>query len=171
MPEFGLTIRGRYRPLPRWAALAVRWFVLLPIARIARGTTLGVQAVAYDDNGHVLLVRQSYTAKWQFPGGGVDRGEALAGALVRELKEEANADCSAPPRLFGVYTNFRSMPGDHVALFVVDRVRCDSFPPPNREIVAHGFFSPDALPDNTAGSVHRRLAEIAGNAPIAKEWP
>lgn len=170
MPDFGLTIHGRYRPLPRWGALAVRWFVLLPIARLTRGTTLGVQAVAFDDNGHVLLVRQSYTARWQFPGGGVDRGEAMADALIRELKEEANVDCDASPRLFSVYTNFRSMPGDHVALFIVDRAQCDAFPPPNREIIAHGFFPTDSLPEDTAGSVHRRLAEIAGKAPVSKEW-
>lgn len=32
---------------------------------------------------------------WNFPGGGVDKGESIAKALIREFKEETNLDISA----------------------------------------------------------------------------
>ena len=83
------------------------------------------------------------------PGGGVEAGETLAAALTRELREEGNIELIDQPRLFGVYFNRRVSRRDHVALYVVRSFRQDAPPQPNYEIVAHGFFAPDALPEGT----------------------
>ena len=96
-------------------------FILHPFFRLTRGQTLGVRGVVRDDQGRFLLVRHSYAPGWLFPGGGVDRGEALEDALVRELREEVGVLAQSRPRLISIHANFAHFKGDHVALFEVER--------------------------------------------------
>lgn len=43
---------------------------------------------AFDEKGKVLSVTRRNTDQWSLPGGKVDEGEQLTGALFREVKEE-----------------------------------------------------------------------------------
>lgn len=54
------------------------------------------------DGGKILLARHAKNGKtyWLLPGGGVDFGETLKAALIRELKEEANVDVEVHRLLF-----------------------------------------------------------------------
>jgi putative (di)nucleoside polyphosphate hydrolase len=48
-----------------------------------------VAAILQRDDGRILVgERCDYVGAWQFPQGGVDRGESLRQALVREVREE-----------------------------------------------------------------------------------
>jgi mutator protein MutT len=54
---------------------------------------VGVGAVIADEAGRLFLARRGPSAKnerglWEFPGGSVEFGETLAGALQREMREE-----------------------------------------------------------------------------------
>ena len=144
--------------------------VLYGYWRFARGLTLGVRAVVLDSQGRVFLVQHSYVAGWHLPGGGVEAGETIRAALARELMEEGNIALGAEPALFGVYFNRRASRRDHVAVFVVRDFRQDTPPVPNYEIVAHGFFSPDALPPETSAATRARLAEALDGAPVSDWW-
>jgi ADP-ribose pyrophosphatase YjhB (NUDIX family) len=138
--------------------------------RFARGLTVGVRAVVIDGDGKVFLVTHSYVSGWHLPGGGVETGETLTAALARELLEEGNIELTGAARLFAVYFNSRASPRDHVALYVVRSFRQSAPPQPNHEIVAHGFFAPDALPQGTSRATGERLAEVLGGRQAAEVW-
>ncbi|HEX6000300.1 MAG TPA: NUDIX domain-containing protein [Hyphomicrobiaceae bacterium] len=138
--------------------------------RIRRGLTLGVRGVVLDAGNRVILVRHGYQPGWHFPGGGVEWGETTLEALARELEEEVGIALDAPPDLFGLYTNFKHFPGDHIALFVVRAWRAGQAPPPSFEIREQRQFAADALPEDTTGPVRRRMAEVLQSRPRAETW-
>lgn len=77
---------------------------------------------------------------------------------------------TAPPQLHGVFFNDRASRRDHVAVFVVRAFRQVAAPVPDREIVAHGFFAPDALPNETTASTRARIFEVLNGAPVSERW-
>lgn len=140
------------------------------LASRARVVTLGVQALVVDHASRVLLIEHGYRPGWHFPGGGVERGETLIEALQRELHEETGVVMTGAPVLFGLYTNFRLFPGDHVALFRVPSWVQPSVPAANAEIRAQGFFDWRELPVGVNLPTARRIAEVFGGAQQAPDW-
>jgi len=138
--------------------------------RFSRGMTLGVRALVVDERRRVFLVQHSYIRGWHLPGGGVEPGETIVDALIRELREEGNIEPMAPPRLHGIFFNDRVSRRDHVAVFVVPEFRQIGEPVPNYEIIAHGFFALDQLPNDTTAATRARIIEIMGGAPMRERW-
>ena len=138
--------------------------------RLSRGLTVGVRALVIDPQGRVFLVKHSYIAGWHLPGGGVEIDEPVSVALARELREEGNIELRGPPDLFAIYFNRRISRRDHVALYVVRAFAQSAPPQPSREIVAHGFFAPGALPADTTRGTRERIAEVLGGRAIAEFW-
>ena len=121
--------------------------------RLSRPMTLGSRVLARDAHGRFLLVRHGYTPGWHLPGGGVERGETLEEAAVRELIEEGGARAVEPLRLIHVFANFANFPGDHVA------------PTGNT-----GAASTDALPDGTTRATRARIREAAEGLAPGPNW-
>ncbi|MBL4864315.1 MAG: NUDIX domain-containing protein [Rhodobiaceae bacterium] len=136
--------------------------------RLVRPLTAGARVLVFDDEGRVLLVRHTYMPGWFLPGGGVDRGETMKAAAIRELYEEVGVTPEGDLSFFGLYANFREHKSDHVALFVLRSFQ--HVPNPNQEIAESGFFAPDALPDATTDATRVRIREVIGNLPAAEFW-
>jgi len=138
--------------------------------RLMRHATLGVRGIVIDDNGHVFLVKHSYVNGWYLPGGGVETDESVMSALARELFEEGNIKLAGLPKLHGVFLNSSVSRRDHVVLFIVREFRQDELPRPGLEIIAHGFFSPDALPEDTSRATRARIAEVFKGQAVSELW-
>jgi ADP-ribose pyrophosphatase YjhB (NUDIX family) len=138
--------------------------------RLSRGLTLGVRGLVIDGQGRVFLVKHTYISGWHLPGGGVEPGETVFDALARELKEEGNIELVDTPKQFAVYFQPAVSWRDHVVLFVVERFRQPAPPLPDHEIMAHGFFPHDALPQDTSAATRARIAEVMMGAPVSPCW-
>lgn len=136
-------------------------------ALVTRPLTLGVRAAIFDARGRVCLVRHGYVPGWYMPGGGVEPGEDVLAAMIREVREETALAVRGRPVLHGI---FRATRRDHVIVYVVREFEVLGPRPPDREIVESGFFAADALPDGTTRATRARLREIASRAEPAARW-
>jgi 8-oxo-dGTP pyrophosphatase MutT (NUDIX family) len=138
--------------------------------RHSRGLTLGVRGLVLDEANRIFLVKHSYVPGWHLPGGGVEPDETALDALIRELAEEGNIEPTAPPNLHGIFFNHRVSRRDHVVVFVLRDFRQTATPVPDREIIAHGFFRLDELPNDTTAGTRARIIEVMGGAPVSERW-
>lgn len=51
---------------------------------------ISIKCLIRDDEGKVLLVKETGRSWWDLPGGGMDHGESIKSAIAREMKEEVN---------------------------------------------------------------------------------
>src|SRR4051812_33963864 len=75
-----------------------------PDAPKANSIVPSVTALVRNDAGDLLVVHKTDNSLWALPGGGVDPGESVSDAVVREVKEETGLDVNVL-ELTGVYTN------------------------------------------------------------------
>ena len=65
---------------------------------------LGCSAAIFDNQGRVLLTKRRDNGQWCLPSGGVEPGESVAEACVREVLEETGLSVRVK-RLVGVYSH------------------------------------------------------------------
>jgi ADP-ribose pyrophosphatase YjhB (NUDIX family) len=113
-------------------------FVFYLDPKIAVGTI--IRAVS----GRLVLVRRAIEpgyGKWVFPGGYVDRGEALTDAAVREAREECGLDI----QLDGL-VNIYSYPGRAPVIVVYAATAVGGTLVGDDECLEAGEFTADTLP-------------------------
>jgi 8-oxo-dGTP pyrophosphatase MutT (NUDIX family) len=141
---------------------------LLAYKALRTPVAFGVSAVLTDVDRRVLLVRQRYSPGWHLPGGGVERGEPPADAIVRELEEEVGLQSSGTPVLLGLYTRTVGMATNVVALYRVPDAQI-AFRP-NAEIAEILWADMSAPPEDATPATLRRFAEFTGRAPASSYW-
>ena len=75
-------------------------------APAANSIVPAVNVAVTNNSGELLLIRRSDNDNWALPGGGVDIGESLTQAAVRETREESGIECQVTG-LSGTYTDPR----------------------------------------------------------------
>jgi 8-oxo-dGTP pyrophosphatase MutT (NUDIX family) len=53
---------------------------------------ISIKGLIRNQNGEVLVVKETGRDRWDLPGGGMDHNESIKLAIARELKEEVNLD-------------------------------------------------------------------------------
>ena len=84
--------------------MARRDYLNDPNAPKANSIVPSVTAIVTNEAGELLLVHKTDNNRWALPGGGLDPGESIAQAVVRETKEETGMDIEVIG-IVGLYTN------------------------------------------------------------------
>jgi 8-oxo-dGTP diphosphatase len=95
-------------------------------------------------NKKVLLVkrkRRAFIGYWGLPGGFVERGETLKGAVSKEVLEETGIKV-APGKIIGIYDDPKRDPGGHViSVAFLCRPMGGKLRPQEQEVKEAEFFS------------------------------
>jgi len=75
-----------------------------PDAPVASVIVPSVNVAVSNDLGELLLIRRTDNDNWALPGAGIDIGESLSQAAVRETREESGIECEIIG-LLGIYTD------------------------------------------------------------------
>lgn len=144
--------------------------VFLTVKGFWQRMTLGARVMVVDGD-KVLLIRHTYVPGWQFPGGGVDPGETLEEAGLRETLEETGHRVVGPMTLFGVYHNTSPVTDrDHVAFYVATGFEKMFERQPDREIAEVGWFDRRALPEKVTPATSQRIDEYFDGVPKRDVW-
>jgi predicted nucleic acid-binding protein/ADP-ribose pyrophosphatase YjhB (NUDIX family) len=123
--------------------------------------------VAVLDGGRVLLTRREDFEVWCLPGGGVEHGESLAQAAVREVREETGLEVGLS-RLVGLYSRPRFGGYHTLALFAASVAGGELRPDP-AEVVELGWFGADELPSDLLWGQRERI-EDALSGRVGSVW-
>jgi 8-oxo-dGTP pyrophosphatase MutT (NUDIX family) len=138
--------------------------------RLKRPMTLGARVLATNGQGHICLVRHTYTPGWHLPGGGVERGDTSEQAAIKEAREEAGLEIlPSDIKLVSIHANFQNFPGDHVLVYHASKWTQTSTDTAH-EIAEYGFFDPSNLPEGTTGGTRRRIEEWRGVSRLSPHW-
>ncbi len=77
-----------------------------PAAPKANSVVPSANVLAVNDEGKILMIRRTDNDNWAVPGGGMDLGESITDAAIRETREETGIACEITG-LVGIYTNPR----------------------------------------------------------------
>jgi ADP-ribose pyrophosphatase YjhB (NUDIX family) len=75
-----------------------------PEAPRANSLVPAVNVVDVNHAGAILLIRRTDNGNWALPGGGIDLGESVAQAAVRETFEESGIECVITG-IVGIYSD------------------------------------------------------------------
>jgi ADP-ribose pyrophosphatase YjhB (NUDIX family) len=118
---------------------------------------LAVIVAVIDDNKILLTKREDFEV-WCLPGGGVEDGESLAEAGIREAREETGIDVELTS-LVGVYSRVGGMWNDvHAVLFRARPIGGELTLQPG-ETVEVAYFPFDQIPDELLYGHKQRMED------------
>lgn len=120
--------------------------------------------VAVICEGKILLTKRDDFHVWCLPGGGVEEGESVAEAAIRETKEETGIDVELM-RLIGVYSRLGGIPdvNVHAVLYEARPIGGELRVQPGETLEVR-YFSPDELPEEMFFGHVKRIADVLNNA-------
>ena len=118
--------------------------------------------IAVLHEGKILLTQREDFETWILPGGGLEDGESLAQAAIRETREETGLDVELT-RLVGVYSRLGSWWDGYMVLFAAKPVgggiKCQE-----GETIAVEWFAFDELPGPLSLGHKRRIQDAIEGA-------
>ena len=125
--------------------------------------TLAVNVVVIQE-GKVLLTKRNDFHVWCLPSGGVEDGESIAQAAIRETKEETGIDVELT-RLVGVYSRLGGIPevSAHAALFEARPIGGE-ITTQTGETLEVRYFSLDEIPAEIFFGHRKRIEDTLNHA-------
>lgn len=113
--------------------------------------------VAVIHENKILLTQRDDFETWILPSGGVEDGESIAQAAIRETKEETGLDVELT-RLVGVYSRLSNMSPGYMVLFAArpigGEIKCQE-----GETIAVKWFDFDDIPSPLSEGHKRRIED------------
>lgn len=121
--------------------------------------------VAVLHKNKILLTQREDFETWILPSGGVEDGESLAQAAIRETKEETGLDVELTG-LVGIYSRLGNMSPVHAVLFsakpIGGEIKCQE-----GETIAVEWFAFDQIPSPLSAGHKRRIEDaITGKSGV-----
>ena len=156
------------RPLRR-VVLEAAYRLRLRLLRLTGLPTSGVKVMLFNQDGELLLIRNSYGRRdlWVFPGGGIARGEPAEAAARREVREEVGCE-AANLRYLSTHLSADEGKRDTIHLFAADAV--GAVVTDGVEVAEARFFPLDALPPSISDAALRRISEYRGEEEARGAW-
>ena len=118
---------------------------------------IAVNVAVIQDN-KILLTKRDDFETWILPSGGVEDGESVAQAAIRETKEETGLDVELT-RLIGIYFRKGGIFNNHIVLFtakpVGGKIQCQP-----GETIAVEWFPFDQIPSPLSIGHKRRIEDV-----------
>ena len=132
---------------------------------------VAVNVAVLQDN-KILLTQRDDFETWILPGGGVEPGESVAQAAIRETKEETGLDVELTG-LVGIYSRLGNFLGGHVVLFtgrpIGGMIKCQP-----GETIAVKWFPFDQIPSPLSLGHQRRIQDVidgvGGSICVSQEF-
>ena len=132
---------------------------------------IAVNVSVLQDN-KILLTQRDDFETWILPGGGVEPGESVAQAAIRETKEETGLDVELTG-LVGIYSRLGNFLGGHVVLFagrpIGGTIKCQP-----GETIAVKWFPFDQIPSPLSLGHQRRIQDVidgvGGSICVSQEF-
>jgi len=117
--------------------------------------------IAVIHENKILLTKREDFETWILPSGGVEDGESISQAAIRETKEETGLDVELT-RLVGIYSRLGNMSPVHAVLFVAKPVRGE-IKCQEGETIEVEWFAFDQIPSPLSAGHKKRIEDaIAG---------
>lgn len=135
-----------------------------------RRPLVGTSIIAIDGTGQVVLIKRRDDGCWGLPGGLVDWGEDVPGAIARELEEETGLRVAKMGRLVGVYSSPGRDPRMHSVCVAVEvQVEGQPLISDDLEVLEIQGFGKQAIPWTQLAHDHQQQLEdyFAGQTVVA----
>jgi ADP-ribose pyrophosphatase YjhB (NUDIX family) len=116
--------------------------------------TITVNVAVIKDN-KILLTKRDDFEVWCLPSGGVEEGESVAQAAIRETKEETGIDIKLES-LVGIYSRIGKFPNIHAVLFTAKPIGGEIHTQEN-ETIDVKYFTKDEIPDDLSLGHRQRI--------------
>lgn len=121
--------------------------------------------VAVIHENKILLTQREDFETWILPSGGVEDGESIAQAAIRETKEETGLDVELTS-LIGIYSRLGNMIPNHAVLFVAKsiggEIKCQQ-----GETIAVKWFPFDEIPSPLSVGQEQKIKDaMAGKSGV-----
>jgi ADP-ribose pyrophosphatase YjhB (NUDIX family) len=125
--------------------------------------------VAVSHNGRVLLTKRKDFGVWCLPGGGVDPGESVAQAALREVAEETGLEVHLS-RLVGIYSIPEARAWVNLIILFAGEPTGGVLKAQEEEVLELGYFHPDEIPDTLLWGQRQRIQDALNDRGGGSAW-